>query len=116
MEITGEETPAPSENIGTKLDSKVPKVNENHSSKKVTSSHVFLFFFPKKKPSEPKQAPSEPTFIGLKLKKAQTVKRQIQEEALESITLKHHEFEKIPLEEEVPFLSNFYVDYFNLLL
>ena len=73
-------------------------------SKRISQFFTFLSFFSlKKKSAEPKQAPSEPSFIGLKLKKAQTVKRQVQEEGLEKISLKHHEFEKIPLEEEVPF-------------
>lgn len=45
--------------------------------------------------------PEEPSFVGLKLKKAQTVKRDFAEEGLEKVTLKHHEFEKAPCLEEV---------------
>lgn len=45
--------------------------------------------------------PEEPSFVGLKLKKAQTVKREIVEESLEKVALKHHEFEKVPCTEEV---------------
>ena len=68
-----------------------------------------LSFSSKKKPSEPTQAPTE-SFIGFKLKKAQTVKRQVQEEGLEKVSLKHHEFEMIPQEEEVSLhKSNFSV-------
>jgi hypothetical protein len=43
---------------------------------------------------------SESPFGGIKLKKAQTGKRELDEEDVEKITLKHHEFEQVPLEEE----------------
>ena len=42
-----------------------------------------------------------PAFAGMKLKKAQTVKRQWDDGGLEKVDLKHHEFEGIPQEEQV---------------
>ena len=53
---------------------------------------------------------SESPFGGIKLKKAQTGKRELDEAEVEKITLKHHEFERIPLEEEVYF-DNFLITY-----
>ena len=43
----------------------------------------------------------QPAFAGMKLKKAQTVKRQWDDGGLEKVDLKHHEFEGIPQEEQV---------------
>jgi len=43
----------------------------------------------------------QPAFAGLKLKKAETVKRAFEETKLETVDLKHHEFEKVPQEETV---------------
>ena len=43
----------------------------------------------------------QPAFAGMKLKKAQTVKRQWDDGGLETVDLKHHEFEKIPQDEQV---------------
>merc|ERR1712129_444308 len=43
---------------------------------------------------------SESPFGGIKLKKAQTGKRELDEAEVEKITLKHYEFEQVPLEEE----------------
>ena len=65
----------------------------------------------KKKSSGPrKQLPpkeeEQPAFAGFKLKKAETVKRTWDDEGLQTVDLKHHEFEKEPLEEVV---SNLYV-------
>merc|ERR1739838_558243 len=59
---------------------------------------------PKKKPTKIKDPVQEKDAVepvgGLKLKKAQTGKRQIEEAEVEKITLKRHEFESIPHEEE----------------
>ena len=38
-------------------------------------------------------------FSGLKLKKGKTVKRSWGEDKMETVELKHHEFEKLPQEE-----------------
>ena len=37
----------------------------------------------------------------MKLKKAETVKRAFEETKMETVDLKHHEFEKVPQEETV---------------
>ena len=61
----------------------------------------------KKKSSGPrrqlplKQEEQQPAFAGMKLKKAETVKRTWEDKGLETVDLKHHEFEKEPLEELV---------------
>ena len=49
----------------------------------------------------PKEEEDQPAFAGMKLKKAQTVKRQWDDGGLEKVDLKHHEFEGIPQEEQV---------------
>merc|ERR1712037_532204 len=58
----------------------------------------------KKKPTKVKEPVQEKDAVepvgGFKLKKAQTGKRQIEEAEVEKITLKCHEFESIPHEEE----------------
>ena len=60
---------------------------------------------PKKKPSRqiPKEEPKEEEspFGKIKLKKAETVKRTWDDPGMESVDLKHHEFERAPQEEEV---------------
>ena len=35
------------------------------------------------------------------MKKAETVKRQVEQDELETVNLKHHEFEMQPMEEQV---------------
>ena len=59
---------------------------------------------PKKKPTKIKEPVQEKDAVepvgGFKLKKAQTGKRQIEEAEVEKISLKRHEFEPVPLEEE----------------
>merc|ERR1712141_189952 len=58
----------------------------------------------KKKSGPRKLLPKEeeqPAFAGMKLKKAQTVKREWDDGGLEKVDLKHHEFEK-PVQEEKP--------------
>ena len=52
------------------------------------------------KRSIPKEE-EQPAFAGFKLKKAETIKRQFDEQKLETVDLKHHEFEKLPQEETV---------------
>ena len=43
----------------------------------------------------------------MKLKKAKRVQREIKEETLQTVALKHHEFENMPQIEEVKHLSLF---------
>ena len=63
------------------------------------------FKLPKKKPSRqiPKEEPKEEEspFGKIKLKKAETVKRTWDDPGMETVDLKHHEFERAPQEEEV---------------
>ena len=49
----------------------------------------------------------QPPFAGMKLKKSQRVQRDIKEETLPTVELKHHEFEKLPQVEEVILLPHF---------
>merc|ERR1712154_97162 len=62
------------------------------------------FKLPKKKPSRqiPKEEPKveESPFGKIKLKKAETVKRTWDDPGMETVDLKHHEFERAPQEEE----------------
>merc|ERR1712032_150788 len=62
------------------------------------------FKLPKKKPSRqiPKEEPKEEEspFGKIKLKKAETVKRTWDDPGMETVDLKHHEFERAPQEEE----------------
>jgi len=76
------------------------------SSSESTASSEPLFKLPKKKTSVkqlPKEEPKEEEspFGKIKLKKAETVKRTWDDEGLEKVDLKHHEFERAPQEEEV---------------
>ena len=68
-----------------------------------------MFKMKKKSSATPrKMLPKEeeqPAFAGMKLKKAQTVKRQWDEAGLEMVDLKHHEFEKLPQDEQVTISS-----------
>ena len=65
------------------------------------------FKLPKKKPSVQKQIPKEEAkeeespFGKIKLKKAETVKRTWEDDGLQKVDLKHHEFERPPQDEEV---------------
>ena len=68
------------------------------------------------KPKRVVKEPEEPAFLGLKLKKSQTVKREIEKDEMEIVALIHHEFEQIPLDEQVLpsiFFLNF--DFFSLI-
>merc|ERR1712061_195648 len=60
------------------------------------------FKMPKKsgarKPLEKKEEEA-PAFAGMKLKKSERVQRKIEGPKMETVDLKHHEFEKLPLEE-----------------
>jgi hypothetical protein len=60
------------------------------------------FKMPKKsgarKPLEKKEE-EVPAFAGMKLKKSERVQRKIDGPKMETVDLKHHEFEKLPLEE-----------------
>jgi len=60
--------------------------------------------------SLPPKEEEQPAFAGMKLKKAETIKRAIEETKMETVDLKHHEFEHLPQEETVrpePWLENF---------
>jgi len=63
------------------------------------------FKLPKKKPSRqiPKEEPKEEEspFGKIKLKKSETVKRTWDDPSMETVDLKHHEFEKAPQDIEV---------------
>jgi len=76
------------------------------TSSESTPASEPLFKLPKKKASVkqlPKEEPKEEEspFGKIKLKKAETVKRTWEDEGLEKVDLKHHEFERAPQEEEV---------------
>ena len=58
-----------------------------------------------RKPLEKKEE-EVPAFAGMKLKKAERVQRKIEGPKLETVDLKHHEFEKVPLEEGVSISFN----------
>ena len=64
------------------------------------------FKLPKKKPSRqiPKEEKKEEEapFGKISLKKSQTVKRTWDEPSMETVDLKHHEFERAPQDVEVP--------------
>ena len=47
------------------------------------------------------EAKNDSPFGAIKLKKSETVKRTWDDKGLETVDLKHHEFEKVPLEELV---------------
>ena len=69
-----------------------------------------MFKMPKKKsvqrkPIEKKEEEA-PGFAGMKLKKAERVQRKWDDDKMESVDLKHHEFEKEPLEEGVSLEMN----------
>ena len=57
-----------------------------------------------RKPLEKKEE-EVPAFAGMKLKKSERVQRKFDDNKMETVDLKHHEFEKEPLEEGVS--SNF---------
>ena len=64
---------------------------------------MFCFLnFPQQKPKKViEKDTKEAEFLGFKLKKAETVKRQVEQDAMESVKLKHHELEMQPMEEQV---------------
>lgn len=72
-----------------------------------SSSEEPSFKLPKKKPSVQKQLPKEEPkeeespFGKIKLKKAERVQRTWEDDSLEKVDLKHHEFERPPQDEEV---------------
>jgi len=61
------------------------------------SLYFFIFFkvTPKKVEAE-----EEPAFAGMKLRKSSQVKRTWNDDKLQTVELKHHEFEQLPLVEE----------------
>ena len=83
-----------------------PAAAVDTSKSSASDSSEPLFKLPKKKASV-KQLPKEEAkedespFGKIKLKKAETVKRTWEDEGLEKVDLKHHEFERAPQEEEV---------------
>ena len=64
---------------------------------------MFCFLnFPQQKPKKVIEKDTKSAeFLGFKLKKAETVKRQVEQDELETVNLKHHEFEMQPMEEQV---------------
>merc|ERR1712045_685154 len=62
-----------------------------------------MFKMPKKKSGarQPiaKKEEETPAFAGMKLKKSERVQRKWDDDKMETVDLKHHEFEKIPQEE-----------------
>lgn len=83
-----------------------------------------MFKMPKKKsvarkPVEKKEE-EVPAFAGMKLKKSERVQRKWDDDKMETVDLKHHEFEKIPQEEGVSFGQTIfsithYNDYISIL-
>ena len=53
--------------------------------------------------------PEEPAFADFRkgLKKSQTVKREIKQDEMEKVSLKNHQFETEPLNEQVAYISIF---------
>merc|ERR1712045_796356 len=86
---------------------KMPKKSEK---KEVAPEPQPEFKLPKKKVSRqiPKEEPKEEEspFGKIKLKKAETVKRTWEDQGMESVDLKHHEFEKAPQDVEPEGLSS----------
>ena len=61
-----------------------------------------FWIFPQQKPKKViEKDTKEAEFLGFKLKKAETVKRKVEQDELETVNLKHHEFEMQPMEEQV---------------
>lgn len=58
----------------------------------------------KPKSKKPKEEEAPP-FAGFKLKKAKRVQRKLEEEKPIEFSLKHHEFETLPQQEEVRFFA-----------
>merc|ERR1712008_479546 len=72
---------------------------------------------PKQKPKKViEKDTKEAEFLGFKLKKAETVKRQVEQDEMESINLKHHEFEMQWKNRFLSFLENFYIFFSNFLI
>lgn len=68
-----------------------------------------MFKMPKKKSGarQPvaKKEEEVPAFAGMKLKKSERVQRKWDDDKMETVDLKHHEFEKVPQEEGVCILN-----------
>jgi hypothetical protein len=94
-----EELPEPvqAEQMAVEVDSKVLQITEQKVKKKP--------FIDKQKVPEEASAP----FAGMKLKKSTPVQRKPVEHKLESVQLKHHEFEAKPQVEEVTTTVNKHV-------
>merc|ERR1712080_792424 len=78
-----------------------PKAGENGAEPAGEPGEMFKM--PKKKsvarkPIEKKEEEA-PSFAGMKLKKSERVQRKWDDDNLEKVELKHHEFEKVPQEE-----------------
>ena len=71
---------------------------------------MFCFLnFPQQKPKKVIEKDTKSAeFVGFKLKKAETVKREVEQDEMESVDLKHHEFEMQPMEEQVFVFSEFF--------
>ena len=99
LETKVEPNNAALEAVQTSEETAIPSKIDRHPGKKDRSSV-------KKKPHpakavDSKQDEESSPFGGFKLKKAETVKRQVEQDAMESVKLKHHELEMQPMEEQV---------------
>ena len=56
-----------------------------------------------------KKEEEAPAFAGMKLKKSTRVKREWDDGKMETVDLKHHDFEKVPLEEGVSTSYNIFL-------
>ena len=63
----------------------------------------YLLQFIKELLSASKTEETESPFGGIKLRKTDTQKRELEDVEIEKITLRKHDFEQIPLQEEVYF-------------
>ena len=97
---------APSEQVQPKFEIKKRERKETTAKKEEPAPSEQGEMFKMKKKSSVTRKPiqkeeEQPAFAGFKLKKAETVKRQWDDGGMEKVDLKHHEFEKIPQEEQV---------------
>ena len=99
----------------TKPEAQKPKVffhrHPNILDKRHSGINILFCFlnFPQQKPKKVIEKDTKAAeFLGFKLKKAETVKRQVEQDEMESVDLKHHEFEMQPTEEQVFVVLEFY--------
>ena len=77
------------------------KISKNKNSNQFLVLHIIKNYI--RTSSLPKEEPKEDEspFGKIKLKKSETVKRTWEDEKMETVDLKHHEFEKPAQEEQV---------------